>query len=224
MLSNALSREKLDSNSLVKILWPREKCRLIKDDVILVDRYRKTNRLNKKLNWFLCYFIFKSWNRCFDESWLLDWELLSRCWRVRFSCFSWIDYCRNSKIEFYDFNEEYWRISRRKIFYSMLLNVYRTQIYFFWWIDGILQLMSLNSLNQYEKKWRFIVFSIVFFRLNNNILIEVWNFFVMTWIYTIERMLPNIECFVSAREALLNRNTNANSPTRGGYNDGKTHR
>ena len=30
--------------------------------------------------------------------------------------------------------------------------------------------------------------------------------------------------FVSAREALLNRNTNANSPTRGGYNDGKTHR
>ncbi|CAF3350763.1 unnamed protein product [Rotaria socialis] len=36
-ISNALSREKLDSDSLVKILWPKEKCRLIRDDVILVD-------------------------------------------------------------------------------------------------------------------------------------------------------------------------------------------
>ncbi|CAF4536215.1 unnamed protein product [Rotaria sp. Silwood1] len=37
-IGNALSREKLDSDSLVKILWPKEKCRLIRDDVILVDR------------------------------------------------------------------------------------------------------------------------------------------------------------------------------------------
>ncbi|CAF0814548.1 unnamed protein product [Adineta steineri] len=36
-VGNALSREKLDSDSLVKILWPKEKCRLIRDDVILVD-------------------------------------------------------------------------------------------------------------------------------------------------------------------------------------------
>ncbi|CAF1667975.1 unnamed protein product, partial [Rotaria magnacalcarata] len=36
-IGNALSREKLDSDSLVKILWPKEKCRLIRDDVILVD-------------------------------------------------------------------------------------------------------------------------------------------------------------------------------------------
>jgi mitofusin len=37
-ISNALSTEKLDSDSLVKILWPKEKCRLIRDDVVLVDR------------------------------------------------------------------------------------------------------------------------------------------------------------------------------------------
>ncbi|CAF1064851.1 unnamed protein product [Adineta ricciae] len=36
-ISNALSSEKLDSDSLVKILWPKEKCRLIRDDVVLVD-------------------------------------------------------------------------------------------------------------------------------------------------------------------------------------------
>ena len=37
-ISNALSKEKLDSDSLVKILWPKDKCRLIRDDVVLVDR------------------------------------------------------------------------------------------------------------------------------------------------------------------------------------------
>ena len=37
-MTNALSNEKLDCDSLVKILWPKEKCRLIRDDVILVDR------------------------------------------------------------------------------------------------------------------------------------------------------------------------------------------
>ncbi|CAF0827674.1 unnamed protein product [Didymodactylos carnosus] len=36
-LGNALSHEKLDSDSLVKILYPKEKCRLLRDDVILVD-------------------------------------------------------------------------------------------------------------------------------------------------------------------------------------------
>lgn len=36
-LGSALSDEKLDSNSLVRVLWPREKCRLLKEDVVLVD-------------------------------------------------------------------------------------------------------------------------------------------------------------------------------------------
>ncbi|CAF1289985.1 unnamed protein product [Didymodactylos carnosus] len=36
-LGSALSREKLNSDSLVKILYPKEKCRLLRDDVILVD-------------------------------------------------------------------------------------------------------------------------------------------------------------------------------------------
>ncbi|CAF3578431.1 unnamed protein product [Rotaria socialis] len=36
-IGNALSREKVDSDSLVKILWPKEKCHLIRDDVVLVD-------------------------------------------------------------------------------------------------------------------------------------------------------------------------------------------
>lgn len=36
-LGSALSEEKLDSNSLVRVLWPKEKCRLLKEDVVLVD-------------------------------------------------------------------------------------------------------------------------------------------------------------------------------------------
>lgn len=37
-LGSALSDEKLDSNSLVRVLWPKEKCRLLKEDVVFVDR------------------------------------------------------------------------------------------------------------------------------------------------------------------------------------------
>lgn len=36
-LGSALSDEKLDSNSLVRVLWPKEKCRLLKEDVVFVD-------------------------------------------------------------------------------------------------------------------------------------------------------------------------------------------
>jgi mitofusin 2 len=36
-LGSALSNEKLNSDSLVRILWPKEKCRLLKEDVVLVD-------------------------------------------------------------------------------------------------------------------------------------------------------------------------------------------
>lgn len=36
-LGNALSDERLDSSSLVRVLWPKEKCRLLKEDVVLVD-------------------------------------------------------------------------------------------------------------------------------------------------------------------------------------------
>jgi mitofusin len=32
-----LSDEKLDSNSLVRVVWPKEKCRLLKEDVVFVD-------------------------------------------------------------------------------------------------------------------------------------------------------------------------------------------
>jgi len=36
-LGSALSDEKLDSSALVRVLWPKEKCRLLKEDVVLVD-------------------------------------------------------------------------------------------------------------------------------------------------------------------------------------------
>lgn len=36
-LGSALSDEKLDSNSLVRVLWPKEKCHLLKEDVVFVD-------------------------------------------------------------------------------------------------------------------------------------------------------------------------------------------
>lgn len=37
-LANALSSVKLDSDSLVTICWPKEKCSLLRDDVVFVDR------------------------------------------------------------------------------------------------------------------------------------------------------------------------------------------
>jgi len=36
-LASALSKVKLDSNSLIRICWPKNKCRLLRDDVIFVD-------------------------------------------------------------------------------------------------------------------------------------------------------------------------------------------
>jgi mitofusin len=36
-LGSALSEDKLDCNSLVRVLWPKEKCRLLKEDVLFVD-------------------------------------------------------------------------------------------------------------------------------------------------------------------------------------------
>jgi mitofusin len=32
-----LSDNRLDSNSLVRVLWPKERCRLLKEDVVFVD-------------------------------------------------------------------------------------------------------------------------------------------------------------------------------------------
>lgn len=37
-LAHALSTVKLKENSLIRILWPKEKCRLLREDVVLVDR------------------------------------------------------------------------------------------------------------------------------------------------------------------------------------------
>jgi hypothetical protein len=52
-IGSALSREKLDSDSLVKILWPKEKCRLLRDDVVLVDRYKKSFYYYFEINFLL---------------------------------------------------------------------------------------------------------------------------------------------------------------------------
>ena len=32
-----MSDNRLDSNSLVRVLWPKERCRLLKEDVVFVD-------------------------------------------------------------------------------------------------------------------------------------------------------------------------------------------
>ena len=37
-LAHALSTVKLKENTLIRILWPKEKCRLLREDVVLVDR------------------------------------------------------------------------------------------------------------------------------------------------------------------------------------------
>ena len=37
-LASALSSDKLDPKELIRICWPKEKCHLLKDDVVLVDR------------------------------------------------------------------------------------------------------------------------------------------------------------------------------------------
>ena len=36
-LANSLHNEKLESRSLVNVFWPREKCDMLRDDVILLD-------------------------------------------------------------------------------------------------------------------------------------------------------------------------------------------
>ena len=36
-LASALSSAKLQENSLIRILWPKDKCRLLREDVVLVD-------------------------------------------------------------------------------------------------------------------------------------------------------------------------------------------
>lgn len=36
-LANALCTEKLSESSLVRIYWPRERCSLLRDDVVFVD-------------------------------------------------------------------------------------------------------------------------------------------------------------------------------------------
>lgn len=36
-LANALCTEKLSESSLVRIFWPRERCSLLRDDVVFVD-------------------------------------------------------------------------------------------------------------------------------------------------------------------------------------------
>lgn len=36
-MANALSQEKLNESSLLRIFWPRERCNLLRDDVVFVD-------------------------------------------------------------------------------------------------------------------------------------------------------------------------------------------
>lgn len=36
-LANALCQEKLNESSLIRIFWPRERCNLLRDDVVFVD-------------------------------------------------------------------------------------------------------------------------------------------------------------------------------------------
>ena len=37
-LAHALSNLRLDSDSLIRICWPSERCRLLKEDIVFVDR------------------------------------------------------------------------------------------------------------------------------------------------------------------------------------------
>jgi len=37
-LASALSKVRLDPNTLIRICWPKDLCTLLRDDVVLVDR------------------------------------------------------------------------------------------------------------------------------------------------------------------------------------------
>ena len=37
-LASALSKVRLDPNTLIRICWPKDLCSLLRDDVVLVDR------------------------------------------------------------------------------------------------------------------------------------------------------------------------------------------
>lgn len=36
-MANALSQEKLNESSLIRVFWPRDRCTLLRDDVVFVD-------------------------------------------------------------------------------------------------------------------------------------------------------------------------------------------
>lgn len=38
-LAHALNSEKFGDSSLVRIFWPKDRCPLLRDDVVLVDRF-----------------------------------------------------------------------------------------------------------------------------------------------------------------------------------------
>lgn len=38
-LASALSKVKLKENSLIRILWPKQKCKFLREDVVFLDRY-----------------------------------------------------------------------------------------------------------------------------------------------------------------------------------------
>lgn len=45
-LANALNSESLGESALVRIFWPKDRCNLLRDDVVLVDRYELAYHLH----------------------------------------------------------------------------------------------------------------------------------------------------------------------------------
>ena len=71
-LANALSSVKLQENSLIRICWPKNKCSLLKDDVVLVDRY-----LNRPYALFCGMSHHTAGRTCFDQS--ASWLYVLHC-------------------------------------------------------------------------------------------------------------------------------------------------
>lgn len=79
-LAHALHQDQeLDAGSLVCVMWPKAKCALLRDDLVLVDRWTEQTHTHTRTNSFMylldgitwIIFVLTSSDTCIRKSWLI---------------------------------------------------------------------------------------------------------------------------------------------------------